>query len=162
MHCSCIHTPITWRGLSLSFVADYIRTYEQFGTREFASMYKHGWTHAEKMGQEKIQCKAYTLISFTTSTPGMRHDTQYWGNKKSCYWIPLGFTTLSGSCQVFLTHKMLVEINLKYDAQFTHMFLHALLLHPHFNYLEGPGFEFRGWLHQDLRAVWYERVCVYV
>ena len=61
-----------------------------------------------------------------------------------CYLIPLGFTTLSGSCQVFLTHKMLVEINLKYDAQFTHMFLHALLLHPHFNYLEGPGFEFRG------------------
>jgi|AntDeeMinimDraft_5_1070356.scaffolds.fasta_scaffold13829_2 hypothetical protein len=44
MHCSCIHTPITWRGLSLGFVADYIRTYEQFGTREFVSMYKHSWT----------------------------------------------------------------------------------------------------------------------
>jgi len=32
MHCSCILTPITWKGLSLSFVADYIRTYEQFDT----------------------------------------------------------------------------------------------------------------------------------
>jgi len=109
MHCSCIHTPITWRGLSLSFVADYIRTYEQFGTREFVSMYKHSWTHADKMGQEKIQCKAYTLISFTTSTPGMRHDTQYWGNKKSCClnamcnWSPLGFRTLSKCPQVCLT-----------------------------------------------------------
>ena len=41
MHCFCIHTLITWKGLSLSFVADYIRTYEQFGTREFVSMYKH-------------------------------------------------------------------------------------------------------------------------
>ena len=71
MHCTCIHTPITWRGLSLGFVADYIRTYEQIGTREFASMYKHGWTHAEKMSQEKIRYGAYTLISFTTSTPGM-------------------------------------------------------------------------------------------
>ena len=62
MHCSCIHTPITWRGLSLSFVADYIRTYEQFGTREFASMYKHGWTQADTWRQEKIQCKAYVLL----------------------------------------------------------------------------------------------------
>ena len=41
MHCSYIHTSITWRGLGLSFVADYIRIYEQFGTREFAFMYKY-------------------------------------------------------------------------------------------------------------------------
>ena len=27
---------------------------------------------------------------------------------------------------------------------------------------EGPEFEFRGWLYQDLWAVWYESVCVYL
>jgi len=49
-----------------------------------------------------------------------------------------------------------------FNTRITQMFQHALLLHPHPNYLEGPEFEFRGWLHQDLWAVWYERVCIYV
>ena len=41
MHCSCIYTPIIWKGQSLIFMVGQIRTYKQFGTREFVSIYKH-------------------------------------------------------------------------------------------------------------------------
>ena len=134
----------------------------------FPSVVKFVWLLLIKcLRKSSVKCDSHTvltfsLISFATSTPGMRHDTQYWENKISCclnamcYWSPLGFRTLSKFCQVFLTLiNCFWKSSLKIDAQFTRMFQHALLLHPHPNYLEGPEFEFRGWLHQDLWAVWY-------